>query len=76
MAYLSIDVLLLFSSKLLPCRESNGIDFGLNAKQILLSIRHRLVRTGDAFQTHGGIAVWGRCKVLFPFPALCLLRLS
>ncbi len=36
----------------------------------LIDTRNHFVIAGDAFQTHGGIAVSGTFKALFPFPAL------
>jgi hypothetical protein len=35
-----------------------------------LDIRTRALIAGDAFQVRGGVAVSGRLKPLFPFPAL------
>ncbi|GMA65995.1 hypothetical protein GCM10025859_64370 [Alicyclobacillus fastidiosus] len=35
-----------------------------------LDIRDRTLIAGDAFQLHGGIAVSGMMRPLFPFPAL------
>jgi glyoxylase-like metal-dependent hydrolase (beta-lactamase superfamily II) len=34
-----------------------------------LDMRSHALIVGDAFQTHGGIAVAGKVKPLFPFPA-------
>ncbi|MBS4177459.1 MBL fold metallo-hydrolase [Lederbergia citrea] len=36
----------------------------------LLDVRNRSLIAGDAFQTRGGIAVSGKLKPMFPFPAL------
>lgn len=36
----------------------------------LLDTRNQFLIGGDAFQTHGGIAVSGTLKALFPFPAM------